>query len=92
MTDEVVVAHGLEGIVAGESTICRVDGAKGVLYYRGYSIEDLAAHSTFAETTYLLLYGQRIVNSTEPDLQIPHTRIALYYSILVLTTLPGATT
>ena len=30
---------------------------KGVLLYRGYRIEDLAAHSTFTEICFLLLYG-----------------------------------
>ena len=34
-----------------------IDGDKGVLQYRGYSIADLAEHSTFLETCYLLLYG-----------------------------------
>jgi citrate synthase len=42
--------------VAAESAICSIDGAAGKLYYRGYPIEDLAGHSSFEETTYLLLY------------------------------------
>jgi citrate synthase len=50
-------AKGLEGVVAGESEICRIDGQNGRLYYLGYHIEELARHSTFEETTYLLLYG-----------------------------------
>ena len=49
-------AKGLEGVIAAESEICQIDGANGKLYYRGYSIEDLAKHSSFEETTYLLLY------------------------------------
>jgi citrate synthase len=49
-------AKGLEGVVAAESNICRIDGQEGKLYYRGYSIQDLAAHSSFEEVTYLLLY------------------------------------
>src|SRR4030042_1738455 len=53
---ETTYAKGLEGVIAAESTICRIDGANGKLYYRGYSIEDLARHSSFDETTYLLLY------------------------------------
>lgn len=53
---ETSYAKGLEGVIAAESTICRIDGANGKLYYRGYSIEDLARHSDFEETTYLLLY------------------------------------
>lgn len=49
-------AKGLEGVVAAESNICKIDGAGGKLYYRGYSIEDLAENCTFEEVTYLLLY------------------------------------
>jgi citrate synthase len=48
-------AKGLEGVIAAESEICQIDGAGGKLYYRGYSIEDLAQHSSFEETAYLLL-------------------------------------
>ncbi|MFC1763224.1 citrate/2-methylcitrate synthase [Planctomycetota bacterium] len=51
-------AKGLEGVIATTSEICQVDGVNGKLYYRGYSIQDLAAHSDFEETTYLLLYGK----------------------------------
>jgi 2-methylcitrate synthase len=49
---------GLAGIVAGETAICTV-GKEGMgLTYRGYSINDLAAHSTFEEVAFLLLRGQ----------------------------------
>ncbi len=51
-------AKGLEGVVAGETAISRIDGEKGRLSYRGYAIEDLAAHSSFEEVVYLLLYGK----------------------------------
>jgi citrate synthase len=51
-------AKGLEGVIAAESEICQIDGASGKLYYRGYSIEDLAKYSSFEETTYLLLFEQ----------------------------------
>jgi len=50
-------AKGLEGIIAAESKICQIDGNNGKLYYRGYSIEDLAEHCTYEEVTYLLLYN-----------------------------------
>ena len=40
-----------------ESEITFIDGDKGVLLYRGYPIDQLAAHSTFIEICYLLLYG-----------------------------------
>ncbi len=52
---------GLEGIVVGDTAISTV-GKEGVgLTYRGYDIHDLAAHSTFEEVAYLLIYG-RIAN------------------------------
>jgi len=63
---EVTYAKGLEGVVAAESEICRIDGEQGKLYYLGYSIEDLAHHSDFEETTYLLLYG-RLPNREEKE-------------------------
>ena len=48
---------GLRGQSAGSTSICTV-GKEGVgLTYRGYAIEDLAAHATFEEVAYLLLYG-----------------------------------
>jgi citrate synthase len=43
---------------ACESAITYIDGAKGVLLHRGYPIEQLAAHSDFLETCYLLLNGE----------------------------------
>jgi citrate synthase len=49
------VVAGLEGVVVAESSISYVDGQNGRLVYRGYQIEDLAAHSTFEETSKLLL-------------------------------------
>jgi citrate synthase len=55
---ETTYARGLEGVIAAESEICRIDGEQGKLYYIGYSIEDLARHASFEEVTYLLLYGK----------------------------------
>ncbi len=40
------------------SAITFIDGAKGILRYRGYPIEQLAEHATFVETAYLLLDGE----------------------------------
>src|SRR5437016_12581244 len=51
------LAAGLEGVVAGESEICFIDGYAGVLSYRGYNIHTLADHATFEETIYLLWNG-----------------------------------
>ncbi|HUX43660.1 MAG TPA: citrate synthase [Terracidiphilus sp.] len=52
-----VAGKGLEGIVAANSGICWIDGEAGVLAYRGIDIHELAVHSTFEETTYLLWNG-----------------------------------
>ncbi len=40
------------------SRITFIDGDKGILRYRGYSIEDLAEKSTYLETAYLILHGE----------------------------------
>src|ERR1035438_8747902 len=48
---------GLEGVIAGESEICYIDGYAGVLSYRGYNIHTLADHASFEETIYLLWHG-----------------------------------
>jgi 2-methylcitrate synthase len=45
---------GLEGVVAAQTKISDVDGQRGKLMYAGYDIADLAAHSGFEETVYLL--------------------------------------
>jgi citrate synthase len=50
-------AKGLEGIVSNVTKIGYVDGEAGKLSYRGYDINDLAEHSTYEETAYLLLNG-----------------------------------
>ena len=49
---------GLAGVPATKSNISDIDGEKGVLSYRGYRIEQLAAHSSFEETCLLLLDGE----------------------------------
>ena len=49
---------GLEGVVATTSCICYIDGDRGVLAYRGIDIHELADHSTFEETCYLLWFGK----------------------------------
>jgi citrate synthase len=40
------------------SRITFIDGEKGILRYRGYPIEQLAEHSTYLETAYLLVFGE----------------------------------
>src|SRR5262245_25733756 len=49
---------GLRNIEVADTKICSIDGENGKLIYRGYDILDLVNHSTFEETTYLLLFGE----------------------------------
>ena len=60
MTDAVVnpLKAGLEDVVVSPSEICFIDGHKGRLIYRGYDVDDLVAHSTFEEVTFLLWQGR----------------------------------
>jgi citrate synthase len=53
-----VTGAGLEGVIAGESEICFIDGYAGVLSYRGYNIHTLADNAIFEEVIYLLWYGR----------------------------------
>lgn len=52
------IMSGLEGVYITQSSICKVDGTLGRLYYRGYSIDVLAKNSNYEEVVYLLLYGK----------------------------------
>ncbi|MBI1362745.1 MAG: citrate (Si)-synthase [Proteobacteria bacterium] len=49
---------GFMSTAACESKITYIDGDAGVLMYRGYPIEQLAEHSSYLETCYLLMYGE----------------------------------
>jgi citrate synthase len=53
-----VSGAGLEGIIAGESEICFIDGYAGVLSYRGYNIHTLADNAVFEEVIFLLWEGR----------------------------------
>jgi citrate synthase len=48
----------LSGIAVAQTELCSIDPEQGVLMYRGYDIADLAEHSTYEETAYLLLEGE----------------------------------
>jgi len=48
---------GLEGVTAGDTSICQVEQTS--LIYRGYEIADLAANATFEEVAYLLIMGDK---------------------------------
>ena len=48
---------GLEGVIAGETSVSRVDPEAGLIY-RGYDIVELATHASFEEVAWLLLHGE----------------------------------
>jgi len=61
MADEaegIQIRRGLKDVYLDRSKVCFIDGRAGELRYRGYSIHDLAQHSSFEETCYLLLHGE----------------------------------
>ena len=58
LTGYITLDKGYENTGSCRSAITFIDGEKGILRYRGYPIEELAAKSTFTEVAYLLLYGE----------------------------------
>jgi citrate synthase len=56
-TGFVTLDPGFVNTASCTSAITYIDGDEGILRYRGYPIDQLAAHSTFTETSYLLIYG-----------------------------------
>jgi citrate synthase len=57
-TGHVTYDPGFGNTAAAQSTITFINGAEGVLLYRGYRIEELARQCTFLEVAYLLIYGK----------------------------------
>src|SRR5579862_8526806 len=51
------ITTGLEGVIAGESEICYIDGYLGILSYRGFNIHTLADNAKFEEVIFLLWNG-----------------------------------
>ena len=54
----ITIDPGFKNTGSCKSSITFLDGEKGVLRYRGYSIEDLAENASFLEVAFLLIYGQ----------------------------------
>jgi len=69
VSTEVKAKAGLEDVVATLSSICFLDGERGVLAYRGYDIHDLARFATFEEVCYLLWHGRLPSRAELGDLQ-----------------------
>lgn len=63
-TGTITLDHGFKNTGSTKSAITFLDGDKGILRYRGYSIEELAEKSTFLEVSYLLIFGE-LPNKTE---------------------------
>ncbi len=82
---------GLEGVPATRSNISFIDGEKGILAYRGYPIEQLAEHSTFEETTMLLLDGRlpTAAELAEFDQQLRRNRRVKYNIREIMKNLPA---
>lgn len=55
---EIRIHRGLKGVYFERSATTFIDGREGELRYRGYSIHDLAEHSSFEEAAYLLFHGE----------------------------------
>jgi citrate synthase len=56
--DQRPYSPGLKGVVAGETSLARIDADQGRLFYRGYAIGDLVEYGTYAQVTELLWTGE----------------------------------
>jgi len=63
------------------SSITYIDGDEGKLWYRGYSIDELAAHCTFLEVCFLLLYGDL---PSQQQLDIFEAKVYHIFAIICL--------
>ncbi|MBZ0130507.1 MAG: citrate (Si)-synthase [Rhodobacteraceae bacterium] len=89
MPDDVKINRGLKGIYFERSAVSLIDGAKGELSYRGYSIHDLATRATFEEVAYLLIHGElpntRELADFDATLKANRTLPAAIYDIIAAT-------
>jgi len=69
--DERPYSPGLEGVIAGETALSKVDGERGRLTYRGYRIGDLVEHGTYPAVANLLWTGEWDPNHRLPTAAIP---------------------
>jgi citrate synthase len=70
-TDDRPYSPGLEGVLAGETSLSKVDGAKGRLIYRGYRIGDLVEHGTYPAVANLLWTGNWDPKAHLPTAPVP---------------------
>ena len=64
MTNHTALQAGLQGVVAAQTRLTRVDGEAGELLIAGYPLDDIAPHTTYEEMLYLLWHN-RLPNVTE---------------------------
>ena len=70
-SDDRPYSPGLEGVIAGETALSKVDGARGRLTYRGYRIGDLVEHGTYAAVANLLWTGDWVPSHQLPTAPVP---------------------
>ena len=68
-TGLITLDKGYKNTGSTTSKITYLDGEKGILRHRGYSIEELASKSTFTEVSYLLIYGELPNNKQLEDFE-----------------------
>ena len=68
-TGLITLDKGYKNTGSTTSNITYLDGEKGILRHRGYSIEELASKSTFTEVSYLLIYGELPNNKQLEDFE-----------------------
>ncbi|HEX5825561.1 MAG TPA: citrate synthase [Candidatus Limnocylindrales bacterium] len=74
--DDRPYSPGLEGVIAGETTLSKIDGANGRLIYRGYRIGDLVEHGTYPAVANLLWTGDWDPKSHIPTAPLPESVLA----------------
>ncbi len=81
--------RGLDGVHIDTSLICKIDGLKGELIYRGYDISELAAKATYEEVVYLLWHDDlptqaqldAFHDSLRPELDVPDEVLTILESL-----------
>src|SRR5438105_14248028 len=83
-------SKGLEGVSVGNTSVSLVEGTEGRLSYRGYTIQDLAANSSYEEVLYLLINGELPTRSQLDEIErtLRERRELPAEAMAVLRTLP----
>jgi citrate synthase len=79
--DDRPYSPGLEGVLAGETSLSKVDGANGRLIYRGYRIGDLVEHGTYPAVANLLWTGEWDPGARLATAPVPHAVLTALRSL-----------